>query len=385
MNKQNFLNNLFSSSLISVLAAFISSRLLCSYLVYQGHSQSPYLEPIPGGWEGVANWWLNPWTTYDSVWYLQIAAEGYQEHTTAFFPLYPWLLGLAGNDPINMAAMGVVISHVALLIALLLVYKLTTLEMGEKHARATVWLLAFTPAAPFFGAVYTESLFLALLAGTFLAARQQRWWLAGLLGMLVALLRNPGLLVAGALILEAWDNRKNNRSGQWFSWVLPVSAFILVQAWFSLNFSSAFSGIDSQSFYHRQFAWPWLALTGDIKALFIVEGYGLPFFLVTIASLIASAGAIYLTLTGWRKFKLSYLLLIGGITLMNLCMMRQLLPHTVAAVRYMGGLFPVAQICAWYFIERLETWPKLRLLLIGVQMVLFVSYSYMFGQKSFLG
>ena len=67
---------------LSILGAFISSRLLCSGLVYFGHSKRTFLSPVPGGWEGIENWWLNPWTTYDSQWYLQIAVDGYQTHTT---------------------------------------------------------------------------------------------------------------------------------------------------------------------------------------------------------------------------------------------------------------------------------------------------------------
>jgi len=384
MNKFNLHHNLFASTLVSVIGAFCASRALCSSLVYWGHSQRSYLEPIPGGWEGVANWWLNPWTTFDSVWYLQIASQGYQEHTTAFFPLYPWLLSLAGNDPVIMAGLGIGLSHFALLIALWLVFRLTALEMGKKHAHMAVWLLAFSPAAPFFGAVYAESLFLALLAGTFLAVRCKHWWLAGLLGMLVALLRNPGVLIAGALLFEAWENRRDCQSGQWIAWMFPLGAFLTVQTWFWQNFDGPMAGIASQSFYHRQLSWPWLPLIGDLKALFIGEN-SLPVLLVISASLLASLGGLYLTVNGWRRFRVSYLLLIGGITLMNLCMMRQLPPHTIAAVRYMGGLFPVAQICAWYLIERLDAWPRVRLLLVGLQLHLFVVYSYLFGLKWFLG
>lgn len=368
----------------SVLGAFLISRLACSLLVYLGHSRRPYLEPVAGGWEGIPNWWLNPWTTYDSVWFLEIATNGYQEHTTAFFPLYPWLLRLVGDNPLLIVAFAIGLSHLFLLIALWLVYRLTLVEWGTTHAHLAVWLLAFSPAAPFFGAVYTESLFLALLAGTFMAVRQHKWWLAGFLGMFAALLRNPGFLVAGALMWEAWENRITPKSGQWLAWIFPLAGFAAVQGWFWLVFSDPLAGVASQSYFHRQMAWPWQPISGDIAVLLSGES-SLAYNLVAGAGLLASLGGLYLAVCGWRRFKGSYLLLIGGITLMNLCMMRQLPPHTISAVRYMGGLFPVAQICAWYLIEKLADWPKTRMLLVGLQLYLFIIFSYLFGLKQFLG
>lgn len=367
-----------------MLGAFLLSRLVCALFVYLGHGRRPFLSPVAGGWEGVANWWLNPWTTYDSTWYLQIAANGYQEHTTAFFPLYPWLLGLAGDDPVRMALFGVGLSHGALLGALWLVFHLTELEWGEKHAHLTVWLLAFTPAAAFFGAVYTESLFLALLAATFLAVRQQRWWWAGLFGMLAALLRNPGVLIACALLLEAWEQRAESRSGQWVAWFFPLGAFLVVQTWFWRTFDGPMAGIASQAYFHRQPAWPWSPLIGDIQAL-LTPGHGLAFSLLAATALTASIAGLVLPVCGRRRFRCSYLLLIGGITLMNLGLMRQIPPHTAAAVRYMGGLFPVSQILAWYLLERLGRWPRARMLVVGGQLYLFAVFSYLFGLKQFLG
>ena len=42
-------------------------------------------------------------------------------------------------------------------------------------AGATVWLVALFPAALYFGAPYSESLFLLVSVGAFYAARTGRW------------------------------------------------------------------------------------------------------------------------------------------------------------------------------------------------------------------
>ena len=56
----------------------------------------------------------------------------------------------------------------------MLLHRLAALELGERDARGTVLLVAFVPTAVFFSAVYSESLFLLVSVGAFLAARHGR-------------------------------------------------------------------------------------------------------------------------------------------------------------------------------------------------------------------
>ena len=63
------------------------------------------------------------------------------------------------------------VSLAAFLGALVLLHRLTELELGRRLARPTLLLLAVFPAAVYFGAPYSESLFLLLAVGAFYAAR----------------------------------------------------------------------------------------------------------------------------------------------------------------------------------------------------------------------
>src|SRR5262245_17225291 len=85
----------------AALSPFLLSRVWVALFVYLGHARRPFLAPVLGGWEGVANWWLNPWTTYDSQWFLRIATTGYEPLTASFFPLYSLLLKPTGPDPVR--------------------------------------------------------------------------------------------------------------------------------------------------------------------------------------------------------------------------------------------------------------------------------------------
>jgi hypothetical protein len=96
-----------------------------------------------------------------------------------------------------------VVSNVALVVALTVLYRLTERELSDLAARRTVLYLAVFPTAFFLYAPYTESLFLALVLGSLYAARRSAWLLAGGLGALAALTRSTGLLLVLPLVVEA--------------------------------------------------------------------------------------------------------------------------------------------------------------------------------------
>ena len=146
---------------------------------------------------------------------------------------------LVGSDLIA----GVVISLVALFVALVLLYRLVALELDAELARITVMLVAFCPMAYFLSAVYSESLFLSLAVGCIWFARTGRWGWAGLLGGLAAAERATGITLvvpfallylygprvdrapAFPLVSRPWLRRllPRYRPGQALAWVLSGS------------------------------------------------------------------------------------------------------------------------------------------------------------------
>lgn len=139
-----------------------------------------------------------PAASWDAMWFLLVAQEGYDDAMrAAFFPLYPALVWLGGGSLLAALA----ISLVAGWLALWLVGELAALELGEALRAPAVWALALFPTSLFLSAAYSESLFLALSAGAFLAARRERFWLMALLGAAAAATRSAGLLLVVPLAL----------------------------------------------------------------------------------------------------------------------------------------------------------------------------------------
>ena len=178
--------------LLQPLLAFGWSRLL---IFCVGIIGATFLETEPGHWVADPNSpFLSLWAKWDSQWYIQIAREGYwfqplRQSNVAFFPLYPMLTRLAaplfGN---NLVLSGIILSNLAFLLGLIVLYRLAHLLLSEQTSldesslqaasRRTVFYTAFFPTAFFFSAVYTESLFLLLSVATAYFARQRHWFLA---------------------------------------------------------------------------------------------------------------------------------------------------------------------------------------------------------------
>ncbi len=147
-------------------------------------------------------------TQWDGNWYLSIASHGYHfstEHQSnmGFFPFYPMLVKLMSYAISNMAIAGVVTANLCLLVAGFLLYRLVSMDhTDQKVPRAAVIFLMFSPVSFFFSSAYTESTFVMLVVGAFLAARQRKWLIAGLLGMMASATRQVGLLLTIALFVE---------------------------------------------------------------------------------------------------------------------------------------------------------------------------------------
>jgi hypothetical protein len=206
----------FAASRLLVLVAAIAGAELLSYGIgARGPDPHPFASWPLGG---VFDFVLGPLVRWDAHYYLGIATHGYRPHVEAlrgaraFFPLYPLLVrGLGGFASAGGAVVAAtLISLAAFAGGLRLLHRLATIELGRRNADATVLLLAFAPVALFFSAPYTESLFLLLSAGAFLAARTGRWAFAGAAAGLASGTRPTGaLLIVPLAILYLYGPRSD--------------------------------------------------------------------------------------------------------------------------------------------------------------------------------
>jgi Mannosyltransferase (PIG-V) len=192
-----------------------------------------------------------PLARWDSVWFLEIARDGYDEAPdAAFFPLYPLLLKLTGSS----VAGGVVVSLACFGAALWLLHRLVGVDFGGDAARLCVLLVAVFPGALFFSAVYSESLFLLLSVAAVYGARTGRWELAGVAGLLAAATRSAGVLLLVPLAILWWRAGRPRRGAVWIAAVpLGLVAFC---AWLQVERGDWWLVFDAQEAWDRSLAVP---------------------------------------------------------------------------------------------------------------------------------
>lgn len=150
--------------------------------------------------------WLYSWANFDGVHYLTIAESGYVGTASiqAFFPLFPMIVRFLGQSVVG----GVVLNFLLTILVLWLFFELARKEYSKNVSLwAGAFLIAF-PTSFFLGALYTEALFLALILGSFLVARNKQWLWAGLLGALASATRVVGIAILPALLVELWLQKK---------------------------------------------------------------------------------------------------------------------------------------------------------------------------------
>jgi hypothetical protein len=272
---------------------------------------------------------LSPLARWDAVWYLRIADSGYGEvrPRVAFFPLYPLLvrgageLGGGSRDARLIAAY--LLSLAAFLAALVLLHRLTALELGRRFAVPVLLLLAVFPASLYFGAPYSESIFLLASVGAFYAARTGRWAWAGSAAGAAAATRSAGILLLIPLALLWWGQGRERRARQ-VAWLLLAPACLGAYALhLGMVQGEPLAFLDVQDAWYRELAGPlggtWdglvaafegarQLLSGSREPVYFQDAGGDPFRVAAINLMLLGflAFAVVACAGVWRRLPAAY-------------------------------------------------------------------------------
>lgn len=187
----------------------VIAPLVCKNPPFYGNALP--LDFVPGflpksGWELFSHW--------DGKWYTKIATLGYsfaddgEQHSVAFYPLFPLLIRglMALGMPVEVA--GVFINSLAFLGALVLLYFWVEERYNTGAASWTIAVLAWFPFSLFCTVMYTEGLFLLLTTSALRFFERGEYLRAAVCGALTTATRGPGVTLIPTFLLVAWMEKR---------------------------------------------------------------------------------------------------------------------------------------------------------------------------------
>lgn len=354
-------------------------------------------------WRGL-NYYLRSWSQFDGPEYVRIATEGYsytpgQRSNIVWFPLYPNLLRAARwvvEDPI---VAGVAVSLVGGVVAAVLWWRwLRGAELtGRERTVAFLALMLYPYGWYLYGAVHSDSVFLASVLGAFLLVERRRYLLAGLVGALATAGRPTGLALAPALVLLAtererflvvpaagreWIRRWRvplavDRARWRWALLLPLLALLGIGAYMTylaVRFGEPFAFATNQRAYHPT-RYPWLKLAVFVRWRDFSDD---PRYALTItAQMLLSVAVLVSSPRVGRRFGWGYALFCASLVLIP----ASSTPDFMGSGRYLIAAFPAfALYGSW--LSRRERWvPKLAL---GLGAVALVGLSMGFARSWYL-
>ncbi|MGH9315476.1 MAG: mannosyltransferase family protein [Vicinamibacterales bacterium] len=210
----------FSPAWIRIAVAALAFRVLSACVGFLVNAVLPLAQREQFTVFSRTNHFWDAFARWDSGWFYGIARNGYAfveggRSNLAFFPAYPLSMRyvgrlLGGDQQSDYFIAGILVSWTAFVLAMIVLYRLAQLELGDEAAaiRVTVYAAVF-PFAFFLGVVYSESLFLLGSVTTFYAMRRSAWLLAGLAGALTTATRANGIFMLPALLVLLWPLRRD--------------------------------------------------------------------------------------------------------------------------------------------------------------------------------
>ena len=257
---------------------------------------------------------IQMWTNFDGVHYITLAIYGHgvaglSNLLYAFFPVYPWLVRTFEYVVRNFTGSGVLISNVSFLLSLFLLYKLFRLDFKDCISKLALLLILIFPTSFFFGAVYTESLFLLLSVLTFYFARRRQFFPAGLCAAIASATRVTGIFLWPALLIEFYlANGKNlkkmlNPNLVWLS--LPPLGLLAYMRYQLLHTGSSIFFITSQAVIGSNRVVSKIILLHQVffrylKMLIFVDHTD-PLFFTVLLEFLCGAGALVILILAIKK------------------------------------------------------------------------------------
>ena len=334
---------------LKVGAYILVSRFVVFLLVYLMYTA------MHGYKGGILDTLEEIWKRFDSPSYLGIAERWYvtsgdPQYHIVFFPLFPIVIRLFNYITGNTFASAMLVSLLSSVGAGMMLYKLLLIDYSEKISKFTVLLVFIFPAAFFFSAPMTESLFLLISVTCLYFTRKKLYLFAGVFGALAAFTRSQGVLLMVPMGIEAVRELiimfKTKDKNAWrglasrLTGIIIVPVGLLMYIWVNYSvWGDAFKFLEIQrehwsqglSFFFNTVSYQTDLFIRNLDKVNVETAWGLWF-----SNLAAIFGTLIIVICGAKKLRASYLGYFAAYFVMSIGA-----TWLISAPRYMTVAFPV--------------------------------------------
>ncbi len=281
--------------------------------------------------------WLAIWQRFDANWYLSIAEYGYGTSRGDFHfpPLFIFLIQIVGSLIGNFFIAGLLITHLATLLTIKLLYDLFNEWMPTPLAkRAIVYFLVF-PTSFFLFSVYSEPVFLVFVLMYMQAMKKKSWIWAGFWTFCAILTRLQAIALIPALLYSIYQDKPFLRKpAHWVSLIFPVVAGF-IYLFMRLQGGEKYVLPTNEMELHTYLALPWESYWYALRTITSGQASLADFLNWFIATLFIS-----MLVLGWRKLPIEYSLYTAGSIIIMLSRIVEGQPLSGMS-RFALSLFPV--------------------------------------------
>ena len=331
------------------------------------------------GYDETVGGYVRFWLCTDSQHYMDIARDWYLSDgewdrlvQLVFLPGYPVVVRLFSYLTGDYLAAGLFVSALCFAGSGVMLYKLMCLDMESAAALRAVKFFALCPAAFFFAAPMSESLFVLCTVSCLYLVRTGRIRTGGLLGAYAAFTRSPGLILVVPILFELVRSRAKAREYlALFMVPLGFAAYCMIN--YSVS-GDAFKFMEYQSIHwHQRLGWFFgtaaYQLQYFLSSLNTGEAaMGLTLFLPNLICCLAGLVILALSAGKLRPSYAAYGLLYYGVTVGCTWLL--------SGPRYLAVCFPIAAGLCALVKGRL---PRRILALLSLIMMLMYMWAYVLG------
>jgi hypothetical protein len=306
----------------SLLAAIIALIQPVNWRLVHSNALTENLSPPD---HGVHYLLFGVWERFDTLWYIHIAAHGYDRpEAVVFFPLYTSLVKIMSLLVPPIAA-ALLISTIAAFFLFWGLQELLLADGPPNLVKQSVFLCAVWPASFIFFAGYAESLLLALIVWSLCMARRESWLSAAALGLAAALTKAVGVVVVVPLLIMAFRQEKM-KALPVFLVPLGLVGFVEYLHWTGHGALASAYG----QYWRTSMAAPWTTLWASVSSLVHTPN---PILALNLIFLLAVS---FLAIRS--RLRIEYLLYAAGAIFIFLC--KETTPPLQSMMRYLLIVFP---------------------------------------------